>query len=125
MKIWKIRALALLVLAASQPAVHAQAPDRTAQEITFMLDAVANSPCQFNRNGSWYAGPAARAHLQDKYDYLRKRNLAPTAELFIERGASVSSMSGKPYQIRCPGLAPVDSATWLRQQLARFRKEAS
>lgn len=104
-------------------AVPAMAQQQTKQEIAYLLGAVVRSHCEFNRNGDWHDGEAARAHLQKKYDYLDKRNLAPTTESFIERGASTSSMSGKPYLIRCPGAAPVASATWLKEQLARYRKQ--
>jgi hypothetical protein len=114
---------AAALTALAQSAI-AGAEGQARQEVTYLLGSVASSHCQFNRNGSWYEGEEARAHLQKKFDYLDKRNMAPTAELFIERGASTSSTSGKPYQIRCPGAAPVDSATWLSAQLARYRKQA-
>jgi len=110
--------LALAAMAQTQP-------DRAAQEIAWLLDTVGHSQCQFNRNGSWYDAAKARAHLQEKYDYLKNRKLAPTAEAFIERAATSSSMSGKAYQLRCPGAAPVDSASWLKEQLARYRKQGA
>ncbi len=50
----------------------------------------------FQRNGSWYDGSDARAHLQRKYDYLLKKGMVDSAEQFIERAASQSSMSGNP-----------------------------
>jgi hypothetical protein len=114
-------ALAGFIVVAS-PAVAEQS-SRPAQEITFLLDAVAHSHCQFNRNGSWYQGEQAREHLQKKYQYLDKRNLAATAENFIERAATSSSISGTAYQIRCPGAAPVASAAWFNDQLARYRAQ--
>jgi hypothetical protein len=117
------RATVLAALTVITPAVLAQAAAPAVQEIHFLLDAVGQSKCQFNRNGSWYEADEARAHLQKKFDYLDKRKQAPTAEAFIERGASTSSVSGKAYQMRCPGMAPVTSAAWLTEQLARYRKE--
>lgn len=117
-----LRAAALAALFLLAPAAMAQQAPRAAQEIGYLLDAIAHSNCQFNRNGSWYGGEQARAHLQDKYTYLEKRHLASTAENFIERAATSSSISGKAYQIRCPGAAPVASAAWLNEQLARYRK---
>jgi hypothetical protein len=121
------RATALLLASLLAPLAQAQnaQPGQASQavrEVQHLLDTVAASRCQFNRNGSWYDSVEARKHLQKKYDYLAERKQAPTAESFIERGASSSSMSGKPYQIRCAGAAPVDSATWLTDQLARYRK---
>jgi hypothetical protein len=117
------RAAIFATLVSSAPMAMAQAPATAAQEITYLLDAVGNSHCDFKRNGNWYDSVKARAHLQQKYAYLEKRKLAPTAESFIERAGSTSSMSGQPYQIRCPGAAPVNSAVWLTEQLARFRKQ--
>ncbi|HEX8612971.1 MAG TPA: DUF5329 domain-containing protein [Telluria sp.] len=100
----------------------AAAPDVTRTEVTRLLEAVEKSQCQFNRNGSWHDAREARAHLQKKYDYLEKKKLVTTTESFIERGASTSSMSGDPYQMRCAGTAVVNSADWLKAELARVRK---
>ena len=102
-------------------ASFAQAPASTQREVGHLLDYVARPDCQFNRNGTWYRGDKARKHLQDKYDYLVKRDLAPTAEAFIERAATASSMSGKAYQVRCGGAAPTPSGPWLAAELRRFR----
>jgi hypothetical protein len=82
---------------------------------------VARADCQFNRNGTWHQGPAARAHLKKKYDYLAKRNLVPNAEAFIERAATSSSMSGTAYQVRCGNGAATASAPWLTTELRRYR----
>jgi hypothetical protein len=93
----------------------------TQAEVAHLLDYVATPGCQFNRNGSWYDGASARKHLQDKYDYLVKRDMAPDAEAFITRAASASSMSGKAYLVKCGNAAPVQSGPWLTQELQRFR----
>ena len=102
--------------------VATAAPTATAQrEIDALIDELGTSRCEFERNGSWHDAKAARAHLQKKYDYLRKRNMADTAELFIERGASKSSMSGKAYRVRCPGKVAEPSERWFRQRLRTLR----
>jgi hypothetical protein len=106
----------------SAASAFAAASDVTRTEVARLLDTVEKSQCQFNRNGSWHDAKEARAHLQKKFDYLEKKKLVSTTESFIERGASTSSMSGDPYQIRCPGTAPVASAAWLKAELARQRK---
>lgn len=112
---------ALLLAAAFHDAALA-APDARAQaEIVHLLDYVATPGCQFNRNGSWHEGAEARSHLKKKYDYLVKRDLVTNAESFIERGASESSMSGKPYLVKCGGGKAVASAAYLKEELARFR----
>lgn len=123
-----LRSVRLSLLAGAMFASSAQAqapaaapPAPAQREIAHLLDYVGRSGCEFNRNGSWHDSAAARSHLRDKYDYLAKRKLAPTAELFIERGASASSMSGKAYLIRCKGGESVPSARWLGEELARYR----
>ena len=105
-------------LAAAQPA------ERKQREIDHLLDYVARPDCQFYRNGSWYAGDAVRAHLREKADYLQKRGQLPDADAFIQRAASESSVSGKPYQVRCAGMAPRPSGPWLTEELKRYRAGA-
>lgn len=113
-------AAAFVLTLASASAVAA--PGAAAQrEIDGLMQALAESNCRFQRNGRWYDAGDARHHLQRKYDYLLRRDLADTAELFIERAASRSSISGKPYRVSCPGHAEQDAAPWFQQQLARLR----
>src|SRR6478735_4191251 len=69
------------------PALAAEPAPRVQQEVRALLDAIGSSPCQFQRNRSWYDGAEARAHLQKKYDYLVAKDLVTTTEDFIERGA--------------------------------------
>lgn len=115
------RALACAVALLSTSGAFAQAPASTEREVEHLLDYVARPGCQFNRNGSWYPGPKARAHLKQKYDYLAKRKLAPTAEAFIERAATSSSTTGTPYQVRCGTGAATASGPWLSSELQRYR----
>lgn len=99
----------------AQQDVHAR------QEIAHLLDFVAQSGCQFNRNGSWHDSKAARDHLQDKYAYLQRRNLVPDTRAFIERAASESSFTHRAYQVRCGNGQPITSAQWLNAELERYR----
>lgn len=116
-----LRILVVLALGASA-AIASAAPTAKAQrEVDGLIAALGNSGCEFERNGSWHDAKTARAHLQKKYDYLRKRGMADTAELFIERGASKSSMSGKPYRVRCPGKAVDTAAHWFELRLRTLR----
>lgn len=114
-------ALALLLLAACLQATAAPLPPAARAEVDALLARLQSSGCEFNRNGSWHSGAAAKAHLLKKLDYLEGKNLVTTAEQFIARGASSSSMSGKPYLVRCAGKAPVDSAQWLTAELQQLR----
>jgi hypothetical protein len=104
---------------------RAQPPADTAREVEHLLDYVARADCQFNRNGTWHQGPAARAHLKQKFDYLAKRNQVPTAEAFIERAATASSISGTAYQVRCGNGAATASGPWLSSELRRYRAGAT
>ncbi|QOL51967.1 DUF5329 domain-containing protein [Massilia litorea] len=115
-----------MLLVATLHGAALAAPEPKAQaEIAHLLDYVATPGCQFNRNGSWHDGSEARAHLQKKYDYLVKRDLVTNAESFIERGATQSSMSGKPYLVKCGGGKAVASAVYMKEELKRFRGKAS
>ena len=110
-------ALALPLIAA--PAVPP--PPETQTEVMHLLKFVQESDCQFNRNNTWHAGKDARLHLEMKYEYLAKRGVVEKAEDFIEKGASESSLSGKPYQIRCVDGKTLPSAQWLSEELRRYR----
>jgi hypothetical protein len=90
-------------------------------EINYLLQHIETSGCKFYRNGSWYDGPHARAHLKRKYDYLVARNLIGGVEDFIDRAASQSSLSGQPYKVRCDDGAVLESSQWFRDALERYR----
>jgi hypothetical protein len=103
------------------PAARADTPAKTQSEVNLLLGYVAGSGCEFYRNGSWYNAHKAHVHLRDKYNYLVQNNLLDTTEQFIERAASESSFSGKPYLIRCSGVPAVNSQQWLREKLVELR----
>ena len=114
-----VAAAIAIVIAAPLQADAVAGPE--AREIAALIQAVGNSGCRFWRNGRWYDGAEARDHLQRKYDRARKRGLAGSAEDFIQRAASRSSLSGKPYRVRCPGQPEIDSQQWFRGVLRRIR----
>ena len=105
------------------PFIATAAPPTVAQgEVEYLLSAVAGSGCEFYRNGEWYDSQKASAHLRDKYNALAALGRAATAMDFIEEAATKSSMSGRPYLIRCAGGAPVTTNQWLREALERYRR---
>ena len=67
-------------------------------------------------------GKEARAHLETKYDYFVKRNAISSAEDFITKAATKSSLSGREYHIRCPNGKALTSAHWLSAELQRYRR---
>lgn len=104
-------------------AAIAAAPAQAQSEIKHLLEFVQESGCRFNRSGTWYSSEDARQHLQMKYEYLVKRDWVNSAEDFIERAASKSSMSGRAYQVQCHKAKAVPSAQWLTTELLRYRKK--
>ena len=95
----------------------------TQREINGLMQALENSGCRFQRNGSWYDSAKAADHLRGKYDYLLKKGWGETSEDFITRAASESSMSHKPYQVRCAGKEAEPSSSWLKAELTRYRSK--
>lgn len=95
------------------------------QEIEHLFTYLESSGCEFNRNGSWYAATEASVHIRKKYDYLTRKGLLNTSESFIEKAASESSMSGKPYQVKCEGQPVVLSSIWFKNELKAYRNSKS
>jgi Family of unknown function (DUF5329) len=111
----------LLLLASFFTAAQAAEPAATKQEIAHLFTTLEASGCQFNRNGSWYGAKEAAGHLTSKYKYLQDKDLVPSAEKFIERAATESSLSGKAYQIKCADNVAQPSAPWFQAALAKYR----
>ncbi len=87
-------------------------------EIHHLLDSIELSECVFIRNGSSHNPQEARAHIEKKYTYLKKR--IKTTEDFIKGAATKSSLSGRPYMMNCGG-NEILTADWLRTELERYR----
>ena len=100
---------------------HAAEPVTTKAEIAHLFATLEAFNCQFNRNGTWHSSKEASAHLATKYKYLQDRDLVPTAEKFIERAATESSLSGKAYQIKCADGVVQPSAPWFQAILMKYR----
>jgi hypothetical protein len=90
-------------------------------EVVALLSRLEASGCQFKRNGNWYTGAEARAHLARKLDYFEGKGTVQTAEQFIEQAASTSSSTGQPYEVRCSGGPAVPSKVWLSDRLRAAR----
>ena len=92
----------------------------TQQEIDHLLNFVANTDCQYDRNGTIHNGPEARDHINRKYEYYKKD--VKTAEDFVKYSATKSKMSGRSYKIHCASEEAVNSSEWLLQELQAFRE---
>ncbi len=108
---------ALLVVIAAIPA----RADDGAAAIEYLLTAIGESGCTFIRNGKEYSSEDAESHLRMKY--RRGKRWATDAGKFIERLASKSSMSGKPYLMRCEPDGEQPTAEWLEAKLADYAPE--
>ncbi len=105
--------------------VAAASPTVAQTEVEYLLGAVASSGCEFYRNGEWFDSQRASAHLRDKYNALAALGRSMTAVDFIDEVATKSSLSGRPYLMRCAGGEPVGTNQWLREVLERYRRCAS
>jgi hypothetical protein len=72
----------------------------------------------FIRNGSEHDAAAAADHLRRKLDFAGSR--IKTADQFIDKLATGSSMSGKPYRIRFADGHSVESAVYFRAELRKL-----
>ena len=120
-----LRATFLIAVLFSGILPQASAASVADVEIGQLLGYLERSGCAVYRNGSWYSASDARAHLEKKYRYLLDKGLVDTTEDFIDRAATASSMSGKPYQVKCDGREPVSSAEWLTTELQRLREASA
>lgn len=89
-------------------------------EIKHIKKYIENSKCTFIRNGKEYNTKEALEHILNKYEYTKR--WIKSAEDFIKYTATKSSMSGRPYTVRCDG-REILCAEWLSEELNRFRKK--
>jgi hypothetical protein len=95
----------------------------TQQEIAHLLNFVASTTCQYERNGTIYDGIAAQKHIKQKYHYyVDKIN---SAEDFIKYSATKSTMSGGKYNVHCSNLPVQYSSEWLLNELKNYRASQS
>jgi hypothetical protein len=117
--------LLLFVLLLSSTSYAEDGKDMMEKEIQHLFDHLKNSDCEFNRNGKWYNAEKAKKHINKKYQYLIKKGLINSTEQFIDRAASESSMSGKPYVIKCGESEPIKSSVWFKRELTSFREKTN
>jgi hypothetical protein len=89
-------------------------------EVNALINDVAVSGCDFQRNGSIHDSADAADHLRLKYS--RGKRYVDSAEQFIDRLASESSWTGKPYTVICEGNEQ-PSGEWLHRRLREQRAQ--
>jgi hypothetical protein len=113
--------LAVLLLAMGASANAGSTTPLEARKIEYLIAAIQTLPnAQFIRNGTAYNAKGAADHLRLKL--LNAGARVVTAEDFIRLCASVSSVSGLPYQIRFADGSTVTSEAFLRQKLLEFEQ---
>jgi Family of unknown function (DUF5329) len=87
-RIKALRGLVFVVISVFLLSVaRATPPPAAVLEVDYLLQQVETSGCAFYRNGSWYDGAHAKAHLQMKYNYLVARDLIGSVDDFIDKAA--------------------------------------
>ncbi|MEN8763156.1 MAG: DUF5329 family protein [Thiogranum sp.] len=87
--------------------------------VLHLIDHVAGSGLTFIRNNDRYTSAEAAEHMNKKYRHFRED--IKTAEDFIERCASRSLLSGKPYFVINAQGEQVRTSEWLLAELADYR----
>lgn len=91
------------------------------EEIEYLLSFIAASDCVFIRNGTEHPPKEASEHLEMKYNHVKKR--IKTADVFIKKIASKSSITRRKYQVHCRG-EQFPTEQWLERALASYRISA-
>jgi len=112
----RIAAIALLSLSLS---ATADVPPEQQAEVEHLIATLETSDCVMIRNGKRHDGKEAAGHVRRKYDHFRDEICS--TEDFIAYSATKSLMSGRAYQVQCPGEEPQASADWLLNELEAYR----
>lgn len=115
---FKTIGLAIFLVAGS-----AGAGSQMEKEISHLLNFISQSNCTFIRNGKDYVPADAVSHIKKKAKYFEDD--IKSTEAFIELSASMSTMSKKPYHIKCPKQEKITSQAWLLDELNKFRQKKS
>ena len=119
----------LLTLVAVVCFANAGVPEAEHQKIEALLQGVKSSNVTFIRNGNEYTAEEAHQHLRKKLKSAQNSWFAPpkeewTAKLFIEKVASRSSLSGKPYRVRFKDGKVIEARVWLTEMLREIESDA-
>ena len=99
----------------------ATADETTDAEVEYLLEFVARSGCTFHRNGEDHNSADAADHLRLKYHSGKEQ--VNSAEQYIDRLASKSSLSDELYRVTCDGQTQTTSA-WLHEALREHRQNS-
>jgi hypothetical protein len=98
-------------------------------KINYLIDGIAQLDGVFIRNGNEHSPAKAADHIRMKMEKAMNSWFAPdkeewTAIMFIDKIASTSSLSGKPYKIKLKTGEIINAGEWLRRRLKGFPEKA-
>ena len=112
----RVKAIVLLLCSLS---VVADVPPEQQAEVDHLIATLEASDCVMIRNGTAHDASEAAGHVRRKYDHFRDE--IGSTEDFIAYSATKSLISGRAYQVQCPGEDPQPSADWLLAELESYR----
>jgi hypothetical protein len=121
---WTPRSWLFTVLLLTSLAASADGPIQPSEDsesaIQFLLKHVADSGLIFIRNSDRHDAADAAEHMNNKYEYFRDKIKTP--EGFIQRCASKSLLSSKPYRVVLENGEEVRTDEWLLRALTDYRR---
>ena len=113
--------LMILAVGTPNPLRADDIPPREVERIEGLIGHVAGmKDAKFVRNGKEYDAATAAKFLRGKWE--ARADEVKTATDFIEKIASASSTSGKPYLVRFKNGKEVECGDYLKEKLAEFEK---
>ena len=112
--------VSLLLSALGAACSHAR-DESSKAEIDYLIAYVEKSSVRFVRAGKEYSAKEAAEHLRHKLGHARGR--VRSGEDFIAGIATKSFLTGRGYQIKLPDGSLRPTGPWLRDALARYRKQ--
>jgi len=113
--------VSLLPLMALARLAHATPSAEEHKLITALIDRVQKmSTMKFMRNGDEHSSIDAAEHMEAKYKYFKDEIV--TADDFIDRCASRSEVTGKPYMVKLANGKTHDANAFLKQELRALRR---
>ncbi len=89
------------------------------REISHLFSYLANSGCQFKRNGSWYSAQEAVDHLTAKYQYLSEGAGFPRRRTSLPARRRAAASAGRPTSSSAAILRPWKAQTGFRPNSRR------
>lgn len=113
-----------LSIAVGSPGMAADARSTDTAQIEALISSIEGlKDASFVRNGSTYDAKTAAKFLRGKWDSHKSEIV--TAADFIEKAASVSSTTGKPYIIRFNDGHEIKCGDFLKEKLEKLKADSA